>query len=213
MSRSNVQCKMGHTALFPGKNDVRSEWIHQVKPWRDIITISQGLLDTLNILRYRGRIFVCDLDPGVIESTHYIRVGNPKTGKESDYPKLKIMPELYCDIRTAVEGYLLKEGGSRLGAVDLDLTGTVEQVWPLTSDVLGYMLKHGCQGVLVPVTYRDGRDHNGRNASDKRVDWMKERLPSGVSYQWHKHYRSDWIGRFATREIGSSMTTVTLRVG
>ena len=213
MSRRDVSCRMGHTALYPHKNDVRSECMRKVPTHKDIITVSHGLLDVANILRHQGRILIGDIDPGVIESAHYIRIGDPRNGRPSDYPKLNFLPEQCGDIRGIVRSYLQEYGCSRLGAIDLDLTGTIHQVWPVACGVfqaLSEFPKHNAVSVF--LTYRNGRDNMGRNAHDLRVKEL-ERLakPLGVMRTWHEHYRSDWIGRLANREPGSSMTIVSFK--
>jgi hypothetical protein len=210
MSRITVRCSMGHTALFPGKNDVRSEMIHQVSQKKDIITVSHGALDVLNILRHQGRIMIVDTDTGVIESSHYIRVGDPMNKKASDYPRLNFLPEYQGDIADGLRWYAERFGLRNLGAIDLDLTGTVDQVWQVARRVLA-VLKEYPWGKMVTVflTYRDGRDSHGRNAAQNRVASLVTRLNAKCT--WHRCYRSDWIGRFATRERGSSMAIVGLK--
>jgi hypothetical protein len=214
LSRLDNRCAMGHTALFPGKNDARAEWVHQVDRDDDIITVSHGALDVLNVIRHRGRILVCDTDSGVTTAAHYIRVGDPKNGKPSDYPGLRFLPEAHCDVREAVPNYLGAVGDAkRLGAVDLDMTGTLEQVWPIASDVIQSIKSHShSRGTLVLLTYRNGRDNQGRNATGKRVQLLSSMLPWYARVAWYKGYRSDWIGRFATREKGSSMTLAAIKI-
>lgn len=213
LSRLENECQMGHTALFPGKNDGRSRAFYEVDSCDDIITISHGALDVLNILRHQGRILICDTDEGVTTASHYIRVGDPHNGKTSDYPRLRLLPEEHCDVRECVASYLERFGATRLGAVDLDLTGTVEQVWPIAQDVLHTIKGYNhSRGTWVFLTYRNGRDNNGRNAASKRMEWIKNQLPYYARLAWHQCYRSDWIGRKATREIGSSMAIAAIKL-
>lgn len=210
MSRVTVRCAMGHTSLFPGKNDVRSEMIRQVPSHKDIITISHGALDVLNILRHQGRIMIVDQDPGVIESSHYMRVGDPNNYKPSDYPRLNFLPEYQGDAAEGVRWYLERNGARGLGAIDLDLTGTVDQVWAVAHRVLSILKQYPYhKGVTVFLTYRDGRDGHGWKGAEKRVACLVTRLNAKCT--WHRCYRSDWIGRHATRERGSSMAIVGLK--
>lgn len=210
MSRLTVRCAMGHTSLFPQKNDVRSEMVYRVPTHKDIITVSHGALDVLNILRHEGRILIADQDSGVIESSHYIRVGDPRNSKAGDYPRLNFLPEYHGDIADAVRWYCERHGCRNLGAVDLDLTGTCDQVAHVAQRVLSTLKEFPySKSVTVYLTYRDGRDGHGKGAAARRVETLCARLNTNAV--WHRCYRSDWIGRHATRERGSSMAIVGLK--
>jgi hypothetical protein len=213
LSRLENRCQMGHTALFPGKNDVRAEALCDRTPiHKDIVTISHGALDVLNIRRHQGRVLICDQDFGVTTASHYIRVGDPSNGKSGDYPRLTLLPEFHGDIREGVHWYLERWGCHSLGAIDLDLTSTVDQVWEIARDILNIIRGYThARSVTTYLTYRDGRDSHGREAATRRVECLMKRLGKARCV-WHRCYRSDHIGRFATRERGSSMAIVGLKV-
>jgi hypothetical protein len=208
MTRSQVRCSMGHTALFPGKNDARAWWAHETPRGKDIITISHGALDVLSILRHRGRILVCDIDPGVVASTHHMR-GH---GQGARYPHLNLTKPLCCDITLAVCAYIGSHGVKDLGVVDLDFACAVNEAWRLAAPTIEILSDEKYKGRVL-LTFRNGRDGNGRDATDKRIDWIRAQLPKGVRVVAHRKYRSDWIGRYATRETGSSMCIVELKFG
>jgi DNA-binding transcriptional ArsR family regulator len=219
LSRLENRCSMGHTALFPGKTCTRADVCHEVDRKDDIITISHGALDTLCTLRHQGRILICDTDPGVITAAHYIRVGDPRNGKPGDYQgRLNLLEEKLGDIREGLTSYLDEYGAKDLGGLDLDLTGLVDDVssnGPLTIMLDCLQILHNYQGSLdtmVFLTYRNGRDTNGRNGGELREETIRSSLPSFAKLVWHKPYRSDWIDRFAHREMGSSMAIAAVRI-
>ena len=209
MSRLTVECEMGHTCLFPGKDDTRTDMVCRIPSGKDLITISHGILNVLNIRRFNGRILVVDKDPGVIESTHYMRVGDPGNGKPSDFPKLKLLPEFLGDAADGVRWYAERYGLRHLGGIDLDLTGTANKVVPPVERVLTVLRDYSySKSVPVFVTYSNGRDEV-RGAAN-RVSALTARL--GTYCIWHRCYRSDWIGRYATREQGASMAIVGMKL-
>ena len=219
-SRSTVRCEMGHTELHPGKTEARAHWMRFLRPSGNVLLLSHGALDEFSFMNlfghYNGEITVADHDPGVIQSARFMREGNPATGKPSDYPNLRLQPELLGDIRD-VTAQLLQARGPRYlngGAIDLDGTETIKKFWPIVSDILSQLLaQRATQNVLVPVTYRNGRDGMGKNAAHHRFAWIQARLPRGViMLPQGQLYRSDYIGRHATRERGSSMALVVLKV-
>jgi hypothetical protein len=205
MRRSEVSCLQGHTALFPDKDDVRAEWAHKVARDKHIATVSHGALSVLNVLRHTGLILVMDKDPGVIDSTIHM-MGE---GQGARFPKLNLLPVLgyASDVMSA---YVLKYGVKDLGAVDLDFTGTVKEAWDNAKAVVTLLTTHNYKG-LVLLTFRDGRDQFGRNATAKRIKWLRSQLPQGIKKVTYRKYRSDWIGRKATREDGSSMCIVEIQ--
>ena len=209
MARNDVRCSMQHTSLFPGKNDVRATWMRNISSCKDIITISHGCLDVANTLRHRGRILICDIDSKVVESANYIREGDPRNNKPSDYPRLNLLPiVMNRDILTTILDYLVQYDVKNLGAIDIDLACTIEEAWRIAKPIFRMLPMWKYHGKVL-LTYRNGRDAHGKNASEKRVRTLIRRLPKGVRYESHEKYRSDWIGRNATREIGSSMCIVT----
>lgn len=204
MSRSTVRCSMGHTSLFPGKNDARSWWAHEVPFGKGIITISHGALDVLNILRVKGPIMVTDIDPGVVESTNYLR----GQGQGARFPNLNLLPARCLDIFDATRAFVDQFGIRILGAVDCDLACGVEEAWRNARSSVEYLHECKFKGMFL-LTFRNGRDDNGLDGTNRRVSWLKNCLPKGAKITSHK-YRSDWVGRFATREMGSSMCIVKI---
>lgn len=206
MSRSTVRCRMGHTALFPDKDDVRTTYFSKVPKSGGLVLISHAALSVLNILRWRGPIQVCDTDTGVIESARYII-------EEKRFPRLNLLPvEFYRDATDTVRDFCEEQGAYALDLVDLDLTRTLTEEWQVCSDVI-QVLRCYKASTKVLLTFRNGRDGFGRDAIDRRLQWIKRELPRGVKLIDHQCYRSDWIGRYATRERGSSMCIIELQVG
>lgn len=212
MSTFDRPCSMGHTNLYPEKNEVRTLWHEAIPITSRIFTLSHAVYDVLNIRRHQGPIHTCDMDPVVIQRARYLRLGDPHNSKPGRYPRLDLQPELQGDLRHVIPNvYLPKFGATDTGAWDLDLTGTVDQVLPIVQPAAWAIRAHKPKrGSLFLVTYRNGRDSHGWNAHEKRVECLAEKL-DGVTYAWHRHYRSDYIGRMATRERGSSMTIVAFK--
>lgn len=206
MSKSTVRCSMGHTALFPEKDDVRATYFSKVPSTGGIVLISHAALSVLNILRWSGPIQVCDIDPGVIESTRYLI-------EERRFPRLNLLPvSYYRDATDTVRDFCEERGAYNLKLVDLDLTRTLMEEWPVCRDVVQVLQTYKAR-TKVLLTFRNGRDSFGKDAINRRIEWIRSRLPKGVKLLDHRCYRSDWIGRKATREIGSSMCIVELQVG
>ena len=203
-TRSTVQCSENHTPLCPAKNEVRSDWLWATDREKDIITISHGAFDVLNILRWQGRIFPCDTDPGVRQSVHYMLSGT--NGNPGQYPRLKIQ-ECGGDVGQTTLNYLRAYGGNNLGAVDVDLADTLENTYMIAGMVLAVLLAYKCH-TRVLFTFRNGRDRF--NGIDKRLAWLKAHLPTGVKLVSHTAYNSLRIGKKAEREIGSAMCIVEL---
>ena len=204
MARSNVRCSMGHTALFPGKNEVRTSTFEKADNRGGLITISHGALDILNAMRWKGPIQVCDRDPGVCERMDYII-------EDKKYPRLNLLPVAYCrDAIWTLAHWIDTYGEKGLSLIDLDLTESIVKVWQkVCKDIITLLWFRGIR-TKVFITFRNGRDNFGKGSISKRVDWLQEQVPKGVKVVSHQCYRSDWIGQFATGELGSSMCIVEL---
>jgi hypothetical protein len=207
--RSTVCCKEQHTPLSPAKNIIRSDWIKEVRSYMDIITISHGALDVLSILGWEGSIQVCDTDPGVRETTKYLR---------KDYPHLDIlMPG--NSIQETVQKYCRRHGIGGLGAVDVDLAGDIISGWevlcPVITTLVLYRNRTDDSRLLgktkILLTFRNGRDNFGKNAIRRRIAWLQEKvakLTKAVRYVSHTEYSSGRIRENASRTKGSSMCIV-----
>lgn len=202
MSRRDVRCLMQHTPASPGKNRVRRDWLATIDPKLDILTISHGLLESLMMARWQGRIWVCDIDPGVIESTEYQR---------QDYPELDIAPPLHGRVED-IASLLVWKIGRQLGAIDLDLTGCIHQVWPILQDVLSAVRQHKVSPAIL-LTFRNGR-RDGFRSLDARMQWLSDQLCSNgmrrVKIVEHVPYASGRIREDASRKKGSAMCMVRL---
>lgn len=206
MAKSNVRCSMGHTELHPGKTEARAFWMHDCSRTSDIITISQGALDDLCLLRHTGDIHVCDIDPGVIESTNYL-----KGSKGARYTSLNLRTARLLDFSDAVRLYVERHGVRKLGAVDCDLACSVDKAWEIAKPSVELLHAKGYKGLFL-LTFRNGRDGHGWNATKRRVAELTKQLPASLrSRVTYQAYRSDWVGRFATRENGSSMVVVKIQ--
>ncbi len=218
MSRLSARCEWGHTPLSPGKNAVRNRIFFSVPARKDIVTLSPAALDVINTVRWQspltrqGRVLVIDMDPGAIEIANHIRLGDPANRKPGDYPHLKFLPEKLGDVREVLPNYYLSQFGAKtLGAIDLDLTGTVDQVIPIAQSIVRSVREHKHRrGVQLFVTYRNGRDGYGKNASERRIHHLAESLP-GIKYNWHQNYRSDSRDRHLSVRLGSSMTVAAFK--
>src|ERR1035437_6621708 len=164
MARSTVKCKMGHTEQHPAKDRMRRNWMSKVSRMKDIITISHGLLGGAQYLNWCGRIQVCDIDPGVRETTAYL---GGLDGGASDYPDLNILSP-GCDIESTVIAYVKAYGVKQLGAVDVDLACTIGPAWEILFPVLCTLL--GAMGtkdhVKVLLTFRNGRKDGFSSLND-----------------------------------------------
>ena len=205
MEKSNVRCSMGHTELHPGKTEARAFWLHDVSRTKDIITISHGALDALCLLRHTGSILVCDIDTKVTESARYL---SGKTGARYSHLDLRVWDR---DFAGTVCQYVKWWGVSDLGALDCDLACSIEQAWKIAHPAIFLLHEKGYKGLFL-LTFRNGRDSFGKDATDTRIAWLKWHLPSSLRDRiTHYAYRSDWVGRHATREIGSSMVVVKIQ--
>lgn len=167
---------------------------------RDIITISHGLLATADHFKWRGKIQICDIDPGVRHVTEQLM---------DDYPDLSILSPGE-DIRTTVQEYCVRYGVRNLGAVDVDLACKVRNTLPILQDVLDTLNQYRYQGKVF-LTFRNGRDDFGRNASGDRIRWLSERLPRPFRYTQHTLYRSGHTGPRGERNYGSAMCIMEIR--
>jgi hypothetical protein len=203
MSRSTVCCSEAHTPQSPNKNRIRRDWLLPLNKSKDLITISHGALEAMMMCGWKGRIFVCDIDPGVIESTKYM--------SESEYRDLKIKAIL-SRIEVMVTNYCFVNGAKNLAAVDVDLADCLDTCWPILAPVLDALVTYRAKGTKVFFTFRNGRDCFGRNGIDKRIQWLKSRLPEGVRLNSHTTYNSTRITQFAERRKGSPMCIVEMQV-
>lgn len=188
---------MAHTPLAPYKNRIRRDWMRVVARNMDIITISHGLLDVASVMGHRGAIQVCDIDPGVRETTRYLR---------DDYPDLKIL-EPGEDIRTTVADYCVAFGVSNLGAVDVDLACTLRFSEDILRGTLDILAEHKYRGrIYLTVALRC----DGFKSMDSRIQWIQERLPKQFRVISYTTYRSVRIGAHADRGMGSPMMIVEI---
>lgn len=205
MSRSTVRCAMGHTSLFIEKNDVRTSFFEKFNKASPLVTISHGALDVLNIMRWRGPIQVTDIDPGVCERMQYII-------EDRRYPRLNLLPVIHCrNIQDTVLDYCEESSSHRPLLVDADLTETLPEVWPIFQDVSRILGNYKRKAHLL-LTFRNGRDYFGKKAIERRLEWAHRYVPGNAKLVSHRCYRSDWIGRYATSEIGSSMCAIEFQV-
>ena len=217
MSRLNTVCAMDHTPLSPGKSSARNRCFWSVPSEKDIITISPAALSEINTIRWnvstnrQGRVLVIDKDPGAIEIAKHIREGDKKNGKASEYPRLRFLPEQLGNVEDIIPNYYLARFGVKdLGCIDLDLTGTIEQVAPIANRIASAVREHKFRrGIQLFVTFRNGRDEYGWNASEKRVNAIAFHI--GMKHKWAHFYRSEHRDRNLQQKIGSSMAVVAFR--
>lgn len=197
-----MMCAMGHTPLSPAKNRVRRNWLERVPRKQTIITISHGLLDEAQSRRHTGLILPCDIDSGTREVIKHA---------SKRYPELRILPP-GKDIHSTVNEYLkFHSGGVRkLGAVDLDLTASVKEVWNTSKPVIDSLKENKYHGKVL-ITFRNGRDSFGKNSLLERIQWLLGQLPTGVVITHHESYTSDHYDRFGRYNKGSAMCTVELQ--
>jgi hypothetical protein len=191
---------MQHTPQSPNKNRVRRNWLMTVPRSKDVITISHGALEALMMMRWEGRIQVCDIDPGVIESTRYMR--------DSEYKDLCLLPPWCIPIQEMVLDYCTSYGGKKLGVIDIDLAFCLDQCLPILQSVLDTLRLFGIH-TKVLLTFRNGRD--GFSSTEGRMIWLKQNLGKGVEYVTHEQYNSSRIRENASRHKGSAMCIVTLQ--
>lgn len=197
MSKRNVRCVMAHTPLAPYKNRIRRDWMRIIDRKMDIITISHGLLDVANVMGHRGAIQVCDIDPGVRETTRYL---------QGDYPDLTIL-EPGEDIRATVADYCVAFGVKNLGAVDVDLACTLRFSEDILCGVLNALVTHKYRGrIYLTVALRC----DGFKSMESRIRWIEERLPKQFRVVSHTTYGSVRIGPHAERGKGSAMMIVEI---
>lgn len=209
--RTNV-CSEQHTPLSPRKNRVRRDWLWKVGLHADIISISHGFLDAAMMILphrgFRGEILPCDTDSGVRLAVKYMIEG--QNGNPGDYPDLNIRP---CggDIAETVWQYVKRKGSKYLGVVDVDLADTIKPCWDILKPVLDILVATKTFRGKVYLTFRNGRDSFGEDATDKRIAWLRKQLPKGIRYVSHTPYRSVSIAKNALRSCGSSMCIVELQ--
>lgn len=208
MQKSQISCTMGHTALHPGKTAARAWWMNRLPIKKDVITISHGALDCLSFRGHQGRILVVDTDPGVIERTKHLR-GH---GQGARYPNLNLLPPICAPINGAFMAYAIRHSLKDLAAVDLDFACGVKEAFENSEAVFSTAQKLSYKGNIL-LTFRNGRDSFGKHATEKRIDWLRKaaRLSPRAKVSFQK-YRSEWIGRFATGELGSSMCIVSIKL-
>lgn len=209
VSRRLVRCQMEHTPLAPHKNRIRRDWMSRVPRTKDIITISHGLLDVAMIMRWRGKIKICDIDPGVRETTEYLRTPSNPQRDHGDYPDLNILPPGQC-IESTTWFYGMDNGGfKKLGAIDIDLACSIRPAWEITKPVLDVLIKNNYQGKVL-ITFTRRRDGF---ASDRlRLIWFKNKLPSSARYVSYTPYASTRIRQDGSRGKGSSMGIIELEL-
>lgn len=197
-------CEMGHTPLSPGKERARSWWLNKNPSHRDIITISHGLLGALEILQWKGKVFIADRDPAVRNEARCLI---------KDYPDRRIQP-IQVEVEDAVISYCNNHAGyGSLPIIDLDLTGLITsfELQAVLKNVLNTLLARYSYnaGIKVILTFRNGRDGMHEPA---RLSYLKGLLPQGVRYIDHITYESSSTGRYVERRKGSTMITVMLQV-
>lgn len=197
-----VPCSMGHTPLFPGKTRARRNWLEKVKRDQDIITISHAIFDALEWRRHRGVVLACDIDPIVRHRINWMR-------DRGHYPDLNLAQAGFS-IQDTVRTYCDTWGVSRLGAVDVDLTRTLDYELPILTEVVQTLASHKYKGKVL-FTFRNGRDNHGQGGLESRLHTMCANLPRGMVCVGHETYRSDSYERHAERRIGSSMVIVEIQ--
>lgn len=219
MSRRNVTCQEAHTELSPGKRGARMWWLTRVGLSQDIITISQGALDDIwacGMYRgWHGSLIPCDIDPGVRAALQFIWEdihGRGTNGPAKAARGCCIYPGLNmhapgADIRDTVIDYCLGVYGppSKEVVIDMDLTATARECWPLVEHALMTCKANGQRARLL-LTFRNGRDEFP--SIDARVAWMHKNLPAGAVYNGHHTYRSGRVLSNARRTQGSPMCVI-----
>jgi hypothetical protein len=201
MARSTVVCQGKHTALYE-KDDVRSQWMWETPRHKDIITISHGALSALNTLRWKGNVYMCDIDPGVIESATYL-------WQDGTFPHIKLHKPLLCEVQTLTALYADKNPGTtKLGAVDADLANCMEGCIPVVQTIIRYLQEYRIH-TKVLLTFRNGRRCKF-GCINGRIQALKDSLPRGSRYVKHRAYTSMAIREDASRYKGSSMCLVEL---
>lgn len=196
-SRYNIMCAEKHTPLCPQKNSVRRNWIETIDKSKDLITISHGAFDVLNILRYHGNIYPCDIVETTRKQINYLR---------RDYPDLKIK-RANEDIRDLVKKYCQKEEIAQLGAVDIDLASTLENALPVFIDVMVILTKYDFVGKTI-LTFLNARDQF--KGVDSRIAYLQANLfPCVTIEKVHKYY-SGRVNENAGYKQGSNMCAVVM---
>jgi len=197
MGRRSVRCSEKHTPLNPGKDRVRAHWVRTLRQDSKVLTISHGALGVLDILQHPGPVQVIDIDPGVIESTEYMR--------ESDYPGLRMAPPRLVSIQEYVRRQVMAHGTKafrRHDVIDADLADCIETCFPIVEEVIRTLVFHNVH-TRVLFTFRNGRDcHRG---TDSRMQWLRQRLPLGAKLISSQEYYSGRIREDASRKHGSIM--------
>lgn len=217
MGLMTVSCSEKHTPLSPSKNTIRRDMLNKSWKYCDVITISHGALDVLNILGWQGRIQPCDIDPGVREAIHgmlkvrYSYDGSKAgTKRRGCYPDLKILPPGES-IQQTVRDYCAEHGTARLGIVDVDLAVGMVKCWDILRDVLATLQDHNYNGKTF-LTFRNGRaDGFGKDAIKARIDWLRKRLPRTVKVASYTTYTSERFDQNARWSPGSPMCIVELQ--
>ena len=211
MARRTVRCEMAHTPLSPLKNDVRSDWCWKTSRYKDIISISHGFFDTINTVRGApksskrsdGRIFVVDIDPGVIESATYM-------WQDGQHPKLagSLMKPRLSPIENYIKEYCQEWTARNLDVVDADTAECINGAWKITSPVVNTLLTHNFKGrvLMTFVNYRDNF-----SGTESRIAWLKSQLPKGVTLASYRAYSSGRVLEHAERTRGCSMCIVELQ--
>src|SRR5574337_820875 len=114
-------------------------------------------------------------------------------------------------IQVTVLDYCEESSSHRPLLVDADLTETLPEVWPIFQDVSRILGNYKRKAHLL-LTFRNGRDYFGKKAIERRLEWAHRYVPGNAKLVSHRCYRSDWIGRYATSEIGSSMCAIEFQV-
>lgn len=195
-------CKYKHTPISPIKDDVRSEWMWECDRTKVLMTISHAALSTANILRWSGPILVIDIDPIVVNAVKRMR--------EGQFPRLNILPPILSPIQDMIPMYIFKHGIKDLGVIDLDLTGSLPNVYPILMGVLEPLLLAKWKGKIY-LTFNERND--SFHETEDRMAWLRQGLPSSVLLCKPRPYLSDRWDENARLKPGSNMCIVGLQVG
>lgn len=206
LSRRTNCCSMAHTPLSPGKNRIRRDAFSPVSVFRDVITISHGALDVLNIMGWRGRVLTCDIDPGVRNAIKFMRESN-------DYPDLDLLPPGESVQQTTLE-YCGAYGTGNLGVVDIDLASCVQEAYKIAKQVIHTLIGHKYEGKVL-LTFRNGRA-DGFKGVEERVNYIRPRLGFDdgrkAKVVGFTTYNSGRILENAKRTKGAAMCIVEIQV-
>lgn len=196
---------MAHTPQSPEKNRVRRNMLAKCDPSKHLLTISHGLFETAMVVGWRGPIFPCDIDLGVVTAIKFIRQ-DIRQGR-GGFTELDIRPPGY-KIEDYIITYCSENGAHHLTCVDVDLAGGVVWCWKILNPVLQVLITHGYRGRTF-LTFRNGRDRFP--SLEERIAWLRKQLPSKVKLVEYTPYNSGRIDSYARRSKGSTMCIVELK--